>query len=78
LKKKKKFDPQWINWIIRAVRGGMVAINLNGELGQFFRSYKGLRQVDLLSPLLFNLVAYALSKILNLASEKRNHSWGLP
>ena len=45
--------------------GGRIVVNLNGELGQYFRSYKGLRQRDSLSRLLFNLMADALSKMLN-------------
>ena len=50
-----------------AVTGGKVAINLNGEVGNFFRSLKGLRQGDPLSPLLINFVEDALSEMLNLA-----------
>jgi hypothetical protein len=42
-------------WVI----GGRVGINLNGQLGELFGTYKGLRQGDSLSPLLFNLVADA-------------------
>jgi hypothetical protein len=39
------FCERWIEWILKAVCGGRVAVNLNGELGHYFRSYKGLRQV---------------------------------
>ena len=64
---KKCFPDKWIEWVMLALEGGRVAINLNGELGEFFRSYKGLRQGGPLSPLLFNLVVDALPEILNKA-----------
>lgn len=68
--RRKNFDEHWIGWILRVVQGGKVAVNLNGELGNYFRSFKSLRQGDLMSPLLFNLIADALSEILNTAKEK--------
>lgn len=39
------------------VRGGRVAIKVNDQIGLYFKSFKGLRQGDPLSPLLFYLVA---------------------
>lgn len=42
--KEKNFSEKWIEWMTRAVEGGGVAMNLNGDRGEFFRSYKGLRQ----------------------------------
>jgi len=68
--RRKNFDARWTDWVLRAVQGGKVAVNLNGELGNYFRSFKGLRQGDHLSPLLFNLIADALSELLTTAKEK--------
>ena len=46
----RNFSPTWIGWVMKAVQGGRVAIDLNGERGGFFRSFKGLRQ-GILCPL---------------------------
>ena len=43
---RKNFSEKWIDWVISTVQGGKVAVNLNGEVGSYSRSYKGLRQGD--------------------------------
>jgi len=53
----------------KVVSGGRIPINLNGETGEYFRTYKGLRQGDPLSPLLLNFVGDALAAILQKVKE---------
>lgn len=66
---RKGFCEKWIGWMKDATTKGRVAININGEVEKFFRTHKGVRQGDPLSPLMFNLVADALSEMLNKAKE---------
>lgn len=52
---------------MQLVSGGQTAININGEVGNFFRNNHGLRQDDSISPLLFNLVVDDLAALLDKA-----------
>lgn len=57
-----------ISWIKKLIIGGSVGININGVDSNFFKTWKGLRQGDPISPLLFNLVGDVLTKMLEKAS----------
>jgi hypothetical protein len=52
----KGFDPKWCKWTNSFVQGGSVGIRVNDDIGHYFQTRKGLRQVDPLSPMLFNIV----------------------
>jgi len=63
----KGFSPKWIEWIKSFISGSSVAINVNEEIGPYFQTKKGLRQGDLLSPILFNIVVDMLTLLINRA-----------
>lgn len=65
----KGFHEQFISWVMLSVKSGRVCININGQHGPYFRTYRGLRQGDPISPILFNLAADALDHILNRAKQ---------
>jgi hypothetical protein len=57
------FNSTWCEWMEKILHNGIVAIKLNGQMGPNFPSYKGVRQGDPISPLLFNLVANCLTQM---------------
>jgi hypothetical protein len=63
------FPLKWIEWVQQAVTEGRVGINLNGEHGNFFKTFKGLKKGGCLFPLLFNLVADSLAALMKKAKE---------
>src|ERR1041385_410366 len=62
---------KWCDWIMKSMIGGKVGIKVNDNIGPYFKTQKGLRQGDALSPLLFDLVADALAVILEKAKINR-------
>jgi hypothetical protein len=66
----KGFPPIWNDWMLKAVRGGRVAIKVNDEVGPYFSTYQGLRQGDPLSPILFDLTADVLAILVKRAVEQ--------
>jgi hypothetical protein len=52
------------------VEGGSICVRMNDENSSYFKPGKGVRQGDLLSPLLFNLVIDVFTRMLIEASSK--------
>ncbi|KAE8819993.1 hypothetical protein D1007_02175 [Hordeum vulgare] len=64
---RRGFDERWCSWIMELLRSGNTAININDEVGPFFQASRGVKQGDLVSSLLFNIVVDALAGILDKA-----------
>jgi hypothetical protein len=47
----------------KVLYNGTVAVKINGQLGAYFQSYKGVKRGDPLSPLLFNIAANCLTQM---------------
>jgi hypothetical protein len=63
----KGFSGMMVHRLMQLVQGGQTAINMNGEIGPFFRNARGVRQGDPLSPILFDFMVDGLAAILSRA-----------
>ncbi|XP_071905984.1 uncharacterized protein [Coffea arabica] len=74
-----RFSETWIDAIWRLVSNVWFSVLINGIPQGFFRSSRGLRQGDPLSPALFVIGAEALSRALNALVEHRQfHPYKVP
>jgi hypothetical protein len=67
--RQRGFDEIWCKWIKEVVTSGTLSVQVNGSVGSYFKSGKGVKQGDPLSPLLFNLAADSLAKMVHKAQE---------
>jgi hypothetical protein len=65
----KGFSPMMVHGLMQLVRGGQTAVNVNGEIGPFFRNARGVRQGDPLSPILFDFVVDEMAAMLARANQ---------
>jgi hypothetical protein len=63
----KGFSQTWCKWIEAFTQNRHVGIKINDRIGYYFVTKKGQRQGDLLSPILFNIVAGMLTILIKRA-----------
>ncbi|RVW16657.1 hypothetical protein CK203_080892 [Vitis vinifera] len=67
---KMGFGPKWRNWIFFYISTVRMTVLVNDTRTEFFSTFRGLRQGDLLSPYLFVLIMEAFSSLISRAEEK--------
>jgi hypothetical protein len=65
----KCFNFEWCKLIENFVTRGTIGSKVNDNTGHYFQMHKGLQQGDLLSPILFNLIADMLAILISRAKE---------
>ena len=68
------FSEKWRKWVRYCISTVKFSILINGSPSDFFGSSRGLRQGDHLSPLLFDIVMEALSRMLDVVASARQFS----
>ncbi|XP_020266417.1 uncharacterized protein LOC109841906 [Asparagus officinalis] len=64
LLKVQGFGQRWCSWIYNIISTSSCAVLINGSPSKSFKCKRGLKQGDHLSPLLFNIVADVLCKMI--------------
>jgi hypothetical protein len=62
---RKGFSVMTVHRLMQLVQGGQTSINVNREIWPFFCNAWGVRQGDLLSPILFDFLVDSLAAILS-------------
>ena len=66
----KGFDQALRKQVESFAQEGNIGIKVNDDIGHYFQTQKGLRQGDLMSPILFNVVVDMLVVLINRAKEE--------
>ena len=67
--KMKGFPDKYVKWIKELISNGNVAVMVNGLLGTYFKTKKGLRQGDPLSPILFDIAVDVVQVLVKRAQD---------